>query len=77
MECVCSGSVSFAALGLLLTFFPSFEEALLSTDPNPIFTQILARFVLNLRPLTRNLRCVHAATSPSTTLNVSTLLFKF
>ncbi|KAI0639587.1 hypothetical protein C8Q77DRAFT_1081943 [Trametes polyzona] len=32
-----------------------FEEALLSPEPNPIMTQILARFVLNLRPGTRNL----------------------
>lgn len=35
----------------------SFEEALLSPEPNPIMTQILSRFVLNLRPGTRNLRC--------------------
>ena len=60
MECVRSGFVSFAVLTLLLIFLPSFEEALLSTDPNPILTQILARFVLNLRPLTRNLRYAHA-----------------
>ncbi|OSD03250.1 hypothetical protein PYCCODRAFT_1434665 [Trametes coccinea BRFM310] len=32
-----------------------FEEALLSPEPNPIMTQILSRFVLNLRPGTRNL----------------------
>ncbi|KAH9898219.1 hypothetical protein C8Q73DRAFT_684030 [Cubamyces lactineus] len=32
-----------------------FEEALLSPEPNPIMTQILARFILNLRPGTRNL----------------------
>nr|BCB28858.1 hypothetical protein UP11 [Mycoleptodonoides aitchisonii] len=31
------------------------KEALLSREPNPIMTQILARFVLNLRPQTRNL----------------------
>nr|BDS00034.1 uncharacterized protein UP11 [Mycoleptodonoides aitchisonii] len=35
--------------------FLHFEEALLSREPNPIMTQILARFVLNLRPQTRNL----------------------
>ncbi|KAH9937290.1 uncharacterized protein B0H18DRAFT_969961 [Fomitopsis serialis] len=29
--------------------------ALLSPEPNPIITQILARFILNLRPQTRNL----------------------
>ncbi|KAI8968152.1 hypothetical protein BD414DRAFT_504263 [Trametes punicea] len=32
-----------------------FEEALLSPEANPIMTQILSRFVLNLRPGTRNL----------------------
>ncbi|KAI1789828.1 hypothetical protein LXA43DRAFT_1019768 [Ganoderma leucocontextum] len=32
-----------------------FEDALLSPEPNPIMTQILSRFVLNLRPGTRNL----------------------
>ncbi|KAI0361428.1 hypothetical protein OH77DRAFT_1417684 [Trametes cingulata] len=32
-----------------------FEEALLSPEPNLIMTQILSRFVLNLRPGTRNL----------------------
>ena len=74
VECVRSGFVSFAILTPPLIFFPSFEEALLSTDPNPILTQILARFVLNLRPLTRNLRCVHAAIGLSTVLNVSTSL---
>ena len=35
----------------------SFEDALLSPEPNLIMTQILSRFVLNLRPGTRNLRC--------------------
>ncbi|KAJ7110032.1 hypothetical protein C8R44DRAFT_270447 [Mycena epipterygia] len=32
-----------------------FEEALLSQEPNTILTQLLARFILNLRPQTRNL----------------------
>ncbi|KZT75020.1 hypothetical protein DAEQUDRAFT_720229 [Daedalea quercina L-15889] len=32
-----------------------FEEALLSPEPNPTITQILARFIQNLRPQTRNL----------------------
>ncbi|OBZ79454.1 hypothetical protein A0H81_01205 [Grifola frondosa] len=32
-----------------------FEEALLSREANPVMTQILSRFVLNLRPQTRNL----------------------
>ncbi|KII94095.1 hypothetical protein PLICRDRAFT_695143 [Plicaturopsis crispa FD-325 SS-3] len=32
-----------------------FENALLSREPNPILTQILGRFVVNLRPQTRNL----------------------
>jgi hypothetical protein len=70
MECVRSGFVSFATLTPPLPFFPSFEEALLSTDPNPILTQILARFVLNLRPLTRNLRCVRVVVDPSITLTL-------
>lgn len=34
----------------------SFEDALLSPEANPIMTQILSRFVLNLRSQTRNLR---------------------
>lgn len=34
----------------------SFEAALLLPEPNTIMTQILSRFVLNLRPQTRNLR---------------------
>lgn len=72
MECVCFAFVSFAALTSLPVFFSSFEEALLSTDPNPILTQILARFVSNLRPLTRNLRCVHAVVDPSNVLNITT-----
>lgn len=71
MECVCSAFVSFTMLSLLPTLFPSFEEALLSTDPNPILTQVLARFVLNLRPLTRNLRCVRALMGPSNVLNTA------
>ena len=73
MELVCFTFVSFATLTLLSAFFFSFEEALLSTDPNPILTQVLARFVLNLRPLTRNLRCVRVAVDASNALNVSTL----
>ncbi|KAI0830489.1 hypothetical protein BC628DRAFT_1354213 [Trametes gibbosa] len=32
-----------------------FEEALMSPEPNLVMTQILSRFVLNLRPGTRNL----------------------
>ncbi|TFY80030.1 hypothetical protein EWM64_g3985 [Hericium alpestre] len=32
-----------------------FEEALLAHEPHPIMTQILTRFVLNLRPQTRNI----------------------
>ena len=34
----------------------SFEEALLSHEPDAVMTQILTRFVLNLRPGTRNIR---------------------
>ena len=34
----------------------SFENALLSREPHPIITAILSRFVLNLKPQTRNLR---------------------
>ena len=72
MECVWFGFVSFATLTPFPAFFFSFEEALLSTDPNPILTQILARFVLNLRPLTRNLRCVRVVVDPSNVLNNAT-----
>lgn len=34
----------------------SFEEALLSREPNEILSQLLAQFILNLKPQTRNLR---------------------
>ena len=74
VECVCFAFVSFTTLTPSPAFFFSFEEALLSTDPNPILTQILARFVLNLRPLTRNLRCVYTAVDPSNILSVTTSL---
>lgn len=43
----------------LVGWVVSFEDALLSPEPNPIMTQILSRFVLNLRPGTRNLRYAH------------------
>ena len=74
MEYACPRFAPFTALTHLPVLFPSFEEALLSTDPNPILTQVLARFVLNLRPLTRNLRCVYAAMDPSNVLNITTSL---
>lgn len=76
VECVCSGFVSLTVLTLSPTFFPSFEEALLSADPNPILTQVLARFVLNLRPLTRNLRCVRTPMDPSVVLNIAASLYR-
>lgn len=34
----------------------SLENALLSRDQDPVITEILKQFVLNLRPQTRNLR---------------------
>ncbi|KAI0082084.1 hypothetical protein K474DRAFT_1741576 [Panus rudis PR-1116 ss-1] len=45
-----------------------FEDALLSPEANPIMTQILARFVLNLRPLTRNLGADQISSTLSATL---------
>jgi hypothetical protein len=51
MECVIGPNILFRFLN-----FPSFEEALLSHEPHTIMTQILTRFVLNLRPGTRNIR---------------------
>ena len=59
MECVlrCSSGPDRCIL-IITRRFTSFEDALLSPEPNLIMTQILARFVLNLRPGTRNLRCV-------------------
>lgn len=39
----------------------SLEDAILVKDANPIMTQILARFIRNLRPQTRNLRCAQTA----------------
>ena len=37
-------------------YINSFENALLSREPNPILTQLLCHFILNLKPQTRNLR---------------------
>lgn len=34
----------------------SFEEAVMSNGPNDILTHVLAHFILNLKPQTRNLR---------------------
>lgn len=49
------------------------EEALLSHEPHPILTQILTRFVLNLRPQARN---VSADQISSTVLTVLAEFFK-
>jgi hypothetical protein len=51
MECVIGLNILFRFLNFL-----SFEEALLSHEPHTVMTQILTRFVLNLRPGTRNIR---------------------
>lgn len=37
-------------------FTSSFEEALLAQGPHPIMVQVVTRFILNLRPQTRNIR---------------------
>lgn len=34
----------------------SFEEALMSHEPNDILTRVLGQFIVNLKPQTRNLR---------------------
>ncbi|KAJ7070860.1 hypothetical protein C8F01DRAFT_1108110 [Mycena amicta] len=46
-----------------------FEEALLSQEPNPILTQVLAGFIVNLRPQTRNLSIDHISTTVATVLS--------
>ncbi|KAF7347682.1 hypothetical protein MVEN_01525300 [Mycena venus] len=46
-----------------------FEEALLSQEPNTILTQVLARFILNLRPQTRNLSIDQISTTVATVLS--------
>ncbi|KAF7307092.1 hypothetical protein MIND_00502500 [Mycena indigotica] len=46
-----------------------FEEALLSQEPNPILTQVLAGFILNLRPQTRNLSIDQISTTVATVLS--------
>ena len=51
-----SASPSLFVVRCLADVAFSFEDALLAPEVNPIMTQILARFVLNLRPQTRNLR---------------------
>lgn len=38
--------------------FSSFENALLSKEPNSILSQLLVQFIVNLKPQTRNLRSV-------------------
>ncbi|KAK7064079.1 peptidase family M3-domain-containing protein [Favolaschia claudopus] len=45
-----------------------FEAALLSQEPNTILTQLLARFILNLRPQTRNLSIDQISTTVATVL---------
>ncbi|KAK0465606.1 uncharacterized protein EV420DRAFT_1515109 [Desarmillaria tabescens] len=49
------------------------ENALLSQEPNPILSQVLSRFILNLRPQTRNLGIDQIS---STVANVLTEFFK-
>ncbi|KAJ6520003.1 hypothetical protein C8R45DRAFT_953541 [Mycena sanguinolenta] len=46
-----------------------FEEALLSQEPNTILTQLLARFILNLKPQTRNLSIDQISTTVATVLS--------
>ncbi|KAJ7207383.1 hypothetical protein B0H12DRAFT_1034470 [Mycena haematopus] len=46
-----------------------FEQALLSQEPNTILTQLLARFILNLRPQTRNLSIDQISTTVATVLS--------
>lgn len=48
----------------------SLEEALLFSGPHQILEQILARFILNLRPQTRNIGCVSNRSSHDVCLNV-------
>lgn len=62
MECVCYDTVfSFSDSLTCSIDVSSFEDALLVNEANPVITQILARFVQNLRPQTRNLRLAHVA----------------
>lgn len=49
------GSMAYG--GLLIH---SLEESLLFSGPQQILEQILARFILNLRPQTRNIGCVYS-----------------
>ncbi|KAJ7170061.1 hypothetical protein C8R46DRAFT_1091016 [Mycena filopes] len=46
-----------------------FEEALLSQEPNTILTQVLSRFIQNLRPQTRNLSIDQISTTVATVLS--------
>ncbi|KAF7339316.1 hypothetical protein MSAN_02145200 [Mycena sanguinolenta] len=46
-----------------------FEEALLSQEPNTILTQLLSRFILNLKPQTRNLSIDQISTTVATVLS--------
>ena len=55
MECV-STIICTDTSGLLLVHLYSLEEALMSKEPNTILSQILAAFMINLKPQTRNLR---------------------
>jgi len=58
----CFYLLSFSNLCLGM-FCNSFENALLLREPNTIITEILSRFILNLRPQTRNLRWERAGPS--------------
>ncbi|KAK2461559.1 hypothetical protein APHAL10511_006022 [Amanita phalloides] len=46
-----------------------FENALMSREPNPILTQLLCHFILNLRPQARNLSADQISTTVATVLS--------
>ncbi|KIL71682.1 hypothetical protein M378DRAFT_237449 [Amanita muscaria Koide BX008] len=46
-----------------------FENALMSREPNPILTQLLCNFILNLKPQTRNLSTDQISTTVVTVLS--------
>lgn len=56
-------SIWFPLLQLSISPDDSFENALIMPGADPIISKILQQFILNLRPQTRNLRCVYSGGS--------------
>lgn len=56
MECVVNVLFCTCVLLSMLYVCSSLEEALMAKEPNNLLSQLLAAFIVNLKPQTRNLR---------------------